>query len=140
MLLFHTVPSMLVHALCLRYLRNRLAADELRREVPLVGRLCLRLDTAGRERGYGAQTCLLMPLNRSVDPHVQLFSARVKTIDDRGLLVIGKEEVWRRKSCTVYPQALWAWIVDPHQLKPKRPDSIDAEEDALTMQEILRGK
>jgi hypothetical protein len=130
---------MIVKALCLRYLGNRLTVDELRQEVPMVGRLCLRFDTAGRERGYGAQTCLLMPLNKSVDPHVQLFSARVKTIDDRGLLVIGKEEVWRRKSCTVYPQAVWAWTVDPDELKPKPPDPIDAEEDALTMQELLRG-
>ena len=90
--------------------------------------------------GRGALTCLLMPVGSSTDPHVQLFSARIRRIDARGIIIQGVEEHWQRKRHTDYPQALWAWPIHPEDLKPLPPDPIDVEESEMDMREALQGR
>jgi hypothetical protein len=130
----------LVRALCLRHLGIRLGADQVRAEIPLVGNLRYESNPIGPASGKGALTCLLMPLTGSTDPHVQLFHARVRRIDGRGIIIQGIEEVWRRKHRTDYPQALWCWPVDRDDLKPVPPDPIDVEEAAQDLLEAMRGR
>jgi hypothetical protein len=81
-----------------------------------------------------------MPLSGSTEPCIQLFHARVRTIDKRGIIIQGTEEVWQRKRRTDYRQALWAWPIHPDDLKPSPPDPIDVEEAELTMAEAMRGR
>lgn len=106
----------------------------------MVGNLRYEASPSGPQSGKGALTCILMPLSGSTEPCIQLFNARVRTIDKRGIIIQGTEEVWQRKRRTDYRQALWAWPIHPDELKPAAPDSIDAEEAELTIAEAMRGR
>jgi hypothetical protein len=131
---------MLVKALRLRYLGVRLSAAELNAETPILGNLRYEANPLRGRDGNGALTCLVMPLSRSVDPHVQLFHAKVRRIDGRGILIQGAEAVWKRKSRTDYPQTLWAWTIDPDHLRaaPMNPD--DLEDEAVAIAIAMRGR
>ena len=119
---------MLVRALRLRRQGARLSAAELRAEVPLAGFLRMR-DSAYQGRdGRGAQVCLLMPQTGGVVPIVELFSARVLRIEDRGILVGGREEFWNRKQRTTYVQVLWAWPMPPESKEEPPPSSVSSPE------------
>ena len=133
---------MLVRALSLRHLGLRLNADQLRDLVPMVGNLRYEANPTGPRTGDGALTCILMPLSDSTEPLIQLFHARVRTIDKRGIIIQGIECVWQRKRRTDYRQALWAWPVSLDDLKPLKPvlDPIDMEEARLEMAEAMRGR
>lgn len=78
---------MLVRALRLRRKGLRLSAAELRAEVPLVGLLQMRDSTYHGRDGRGKQVCLLMPQTGGIAPILELFSARVLRIEERGILV-----------------------------------------------------
>lgn len=119
---------MLVRALRLRRQGVRLSATELRAEVPLAGVLRMR-DSAYQGRdGRGRQVCLLMPQTGGVVPIVELFSARVLRIEDRGILVGGHEEFWNRKQRTTYVQVLWAWPMPPESKEEPPPSSVSSPE------------
>ena len=102
---------MLVKALRLRYLGQKLPKDALRQEIPLIGDLRYEDQPHGRS----SMVCLLMPVGGSTDPLVQLFSSRIK-IEKRGILICGTEYVWQRKRRDSYPQALWAWPIPPESM------------------------
>src|ERR1700739_3509172 len=91
-LYFYTVFAMLVKALRLRYMGHKLPVDVLRQAPPMVGELQYHEDQHGR-----AMTCLLMPLNGSLEPLVQLFKCRMR-IEKRGMLIRGVEDIWKRKN------------------------------------------
>lgn len=131
---------MLVKALCLRYLGHKLSADELRGELPMIGNLRFEDSPLGPRTGRGALTCLLMPLTGSTEPKVQLFHARVRRIDARGLIIQGTEDVWRRKARDSYRQALWCWPIDAEEVKPAPADPVDAEDEAAAQDDALRGR
>ena len=132
--------GLLVKALCLRRQGLRLSADELRGVVPMLGRLRYEANPYKGQDGRGALTCLLMPVGSSIDPQVQLFSARIRRIDARGIIIQGTEEVWNRKRHTDYPQALWAWPIHPDEFKPPAPDPIDVEEAEMDLMDALQGR
>ncbi len=102
---------MLVKALRLRHLGQKLPKDTLRMEVPMVGELRYEDQPHGRS----SMVCLLMPLGGSTDPLVQMFGCRIK-IEKRGSLIRGIEYVWQRKRRDSYPQALWAWPILPEPM------------------------
>lgn len=79
-----------------------------------------------------------MPVAGSTDPHVQLFKARVRHIDKHGQVIQGVEEVRRRKECTEHRQALWAWPIDPSDLRPPPPDPLALEDEAEALRAALR--
>jgi hypothetical protein len=138
MLDVHPVFAMLVRALRLRHHGVRLTADELRAVEPLVGRLQYEANPTGGRDDRGALTCLLMPLGNSVEPQLQLFHARVRRIDRRGLVIQGTEDHWVRMKRESYRQALWAWPINLAELEPSTPHPIDAEEEAKQTPRILR--
>lgn len=117
---------MLVRALRLRREGARLSAAELRAEVPLAGVLRMRDSTYQGRDGRGKQVCLLMPQTGGVVPIVELFSARVLRIEDRGILVGGHEEFWNRKQRTTYVQVLWAWPMPPESKEEPPPSSVSS--------------
>ena len=119
---------MLVRALRLRRQGVRLSAAELRAEVPLAGLLRIRDSTYQGRDGRGKQVCLLMPQTGGVVPLVELFSARVLRIEDRGILVGGHEELWNRKRRTTYVQVLWAWPMPPESEEGPPPSSVSSPE------------
>jgi hypothetical protein len=119
---------MLVRALRLRRQGVRLSAAELRAEVPLAGLLRIRDSTYQGRDGRGKQVCLLMPQAGGVVPLVELFSARVLRIEDRGILVGGHEELWNRKRRTSYVQVLWAWPMPPESEERPPPSSVSSPE------------
>lgn len=119
---------MLVRALRLRRQGVRLSAAELRTEVPLAGLLRIRDSTYQGRDGRGKQVCLLMPQTGGVVPLVELFSARVLRIEDRGILVGGHEELWNRKRRTTYVQVLWAWPMPPESEGRLPPSSVSRPE------------
>jgi hypothetical protein len=130
---------MLVQALLLRDQGRPLPAAELRAMPPLVGWLRFEPDVAGRLRGRGAQRCVLMPLQLGVDPLVQLFSARVRTIERRGIVIQGIEETRRRKQRIDFRQAMWCWPVTPADLGAAEVlDPLDAEDEARALADALR--
>ena len=106
----------------------------------MVGNLRYEANPTGPQSGKGALTCILMPLSGSTDPCVQLFHAHVRTIDKRGIIIQGLEEVWQRKRRTDYRQALWAWPIHPDDLRPPPPDPVDVEEAELAMAEAMRAR
>ncbi|MBO9687073.1 MAG: hypothetical protein J7598_10695 [Mitsuaria chitosanitabida] len=114
---------MLVQALRLRRQGARLSASELRAEIPLAGLLRMRDSSYQGRDGRGKQVCLLMPQTGGVAPLVELFSARVLRIEDRGILVGGHEEFWNRKQRTSYMQVLWAWPMPPESKDEPPPAS-----------------
>ncbi|WP_343630672.1 hypothetical protein [Roseateles sp.] len=119
---------MLVQALLLRQQGQRRSASELRAQVPLLGALRLR-DSAYQGRdGRGRQVCLLMPATGGLAPIVELYSARVLRIEDRGVLIGGHEEFWNRKQRTTYVQVLWAWPLPPEPKDEKPPSSVSSPE------------
>ena len=130
---------MLVQALLLRRQGRPIPASELMAAPPLVGWLRFEPDAAGRLRGRGAQRCVLMPLHLGIDPLVQLYSARVRVIERRGVVIQGMEETWRRKQRIDFRQALWCWPVTPAEaMPPERIDPIDAEDEAQAIADALR--
>ncbi|ALV07313.1 hypothetical protein [Roseateles depolymerans] len=114
---------MLVRALCLRRQGVKLTPEELRAATPLVGTLILDKSTYKGRDGRGNQVCLLMPTGNSTVPHVELFSARLIRIEQRGILIGGEEDIWKRKKRTTYPQVLWAWPFSPDAEKIEPPKS-----------------
>ena len=91
-----------------------LSADELRTQQPMLGRLRYVASPYNGRDGRGALTCLLMPRDlQNTTPLVQLFSARIKVIDERGIRIVGEEDEWRRKERTSFRQVLWCWTDDP---------------------------
>jgi hypothetical protein len=130
---------MLVQALLLRHQGRPLPAADLRARTPLVGWLRFEPDVAGRLRGRGAQRCVLMPLQLGVDPLVQLFSARVRTIERRGIVIQGTEETWRRKQRIDFRQAMWCWPVTLAGIgAAELVDAADAEDEAQALADALR--
>lgn len=119
---------MLVRALRLRRCGTRLSAAELRSEVALSGLLRLRESAYQGRDGRGKQVCLLMPPGGGIVPIVELFSARVLRIEDRGILVGGHEEVWNRKRRTIHVQVLWAWPMPPESKDEPPPSSVSSPE------------
>lgn len=107
----YSYRAMLVKALRLRYMGHKLPKDVLRQAVPLMGEL--RYDD--QPHGQSSMVCLLMPVTRSTDPLVQLFSCRMR-IERRGLLIRGTEHVWQRRQRESHPQALWAWPIPPEAM------------------------
>ncbi len=98
----------------------------------MTGRLQLRMSHYEGRDGRGRQVCLLMPAApASYQPLVELFSARLLRIEDRGILIGGREEVWVRKRRTEYPQVLWAWPVPPET-------SQDAPRERMRSPEVTR--
>ncbi len=91
---------MLVKALRLRHLGQKLPKDMLHVDVPVVGEMRYEDQPNGRS----SMVCLLMPVGGSTDPLVQMFGCRIK-IEKRGLLIRGTEYVWQRKRRDSYPQA-----------------------------------
>lgn len=59
---------------------------------------------------------------------MELFSARVLRIEDRGILVGGHEEFWNRKQRTSYVQVLWAWPMPPESKDEHPPVSASSPE------------
>lgn len=116
--------AMLVRALLLRHHGARVATEQLRCREPMTGRLQLRMSHYEGRDGRGRQVCLLMPPDiRSCQPLVELFSARLLRIEDRGILIGGREEFWDRKRKTEYPQVLWAWPLPPEAAGRPRTES-----------------
>lgn len=114
---------MLVRALCLRRQGVKLTPEELRSTTPMVGTLIMRKSVYRGRDGRGNQVCLLMPTAKSVQPYVELFSARLIRIEERGILIAGEEDVWNRKRQTTYAQTLWAWPFLPDEIKVVQPKS-----------------
>lgn len=112
---------MLVQALCLRRQGVKLTPEELRAVTPMVGTLVLDKSTYKGRDGRGDQVCLLMPTGNSTIPHVELFSARLIRIEQRGILIGGEEDLWNRKKRTTYPQVLWAWPFHPGEKREDTP-------------------
>ena len=54
-----------------------------------------------------------MPIGGSLQPLVEMFSARLVRIEARGILVSGEEDEWNRKRRTSFRQTLWAWPMPP---------------------------
>ncbi|MEO5690101.1 MAG: hypothetical protein ABIR54_22300 [Burkholderiaceae bacterium] len=131
---------MLVKALRLRRLGTRISAEELRAETPSLGNLRYEANPLQGRDGQGALTCLLMPLSKSTDPEVQLFHAKVRRIDGRGILIQGIEALWKRKHRTDYQQTLWAWPINPDDLKPAPMNPIDLEDEEVAMGIAMRGR
>lgn len=127
-LYIHTVFVMLVHALLLRRQGIRRSPEELKAATPLVGRLRLRASEFEGRDGRGRQVCLLMPVEEGVQPLVELFSARLLRIEDRGVLIGGEEDFWNRKRRTTYTQVLWAWPLPPPAKEPMPHASIGSPE------------
>lgn len=119
---------MLVRALRLRRQGARISSAELRAETPLAGLLRIRESAFQGRDGRGKQICLLMPSTGGVVPIVELFSARVLRIEDRGILVGGHEEFWNRKQRTTYVQVLWAWPMPPESPNESPPTSASSPE------------
>lgn len=119
---------MLVQALRLRRQGARLSTAELRAEVPLAGVLRMRDSAYQCRDGRGKQVCLLMPQTGGVVPIVELFSARVLRIEDRGILVGGHEEFWNRKQRTTHVQVLWAWPMPPESKEEPPHSSVSSPE------------
>ena len=115
---FYTVFIMLVHALLLRRQGIRRSPEELKASTPLIGRLRLRASHYEGRDGRGRQVCLLMPVEEGVQPIVELFSARLLRIEDRGVLIGGEEEFWNRKRRATYTQVIWAWPLPPPAKEP----------------------
>jgi len=104
---------MLVKALRLWHRDVKLTAEQVQAQTPLVGRLRYVASPYGGRDGRGAVQCLLMPQDRlSAEPLVQLYSARIRVIDERGLRIHGEEDEWRRKDRTAFKQVLWCWPVE----------------------------
>lgn len=104
---------MLVRALRLRDRGRKIDPAALRSMVPLEGRLQLHASRYEGRDGRGRTVCLLMPLSGSVQPLVELFSAKLLRIEARGLVISGEEDHWERKRRTTFRQALWAWPLPP---------------------------
>lgn len=125
---------MLVKALKLRRMGERISPEELRGTPPMVGNLSVKQDQLRRLATRGSRMALLMPLGGGCEPLAQLHSARLALVDHRGLVIQGIEESWRRKQCTDHRQALWCWPVDPSEALPKDArDAIDIEEGAAAL-------
>lgn len=101
---------------------------ELRAEVPLSGILRMRDSVYQGRDGRGKQICLLMPVHGGVTPIVELLSARLLRIEDRGIVIGGHEEVWNRKRCTSYVQVLWAWPMPPESREELPPSAVSSPE------------
>jgi hypothetical protein len=102
---------MLVEALRLRYMGDKLPKDVLRQAVPMVGDLRYE----DQPHGKSSMVCLLMPLDGRTEPLVQLHGCRIK-IERRGFLIRGMEHAWLRRQRETYLQALWAWPVPPEAM------------------------
>ena len=72
--------------------------------------------------------CLLMPQAGGVVPIVELFSARLLRIEERGILIGGHEEFWNRKRRNAYVQVLWAWPMPPESENKAPPSSVSSPE------------
>lgn len=94
----------------------------------MVGLLRMRDSSYQGRDGRGKQVCLLMPQTGGVVPIVELFSARVLRIEDRGILVGGHEEFWNRKQRTTYVQVLWAWPMPPESKEEPAPSTVSSPE------------
>ena len=130
---------MLVKALKLRRMGERISAEGLRGTPPMLGTLRVEQDQLRRLAVRGSRMALLMPLGGGCEPLAQLHSARLVLVDHRGLVIQGVEESWRRKQCTDHRQALWCWPVDPTEAIPRDArDAIDIEEEALLLGQALR--
>ncbi len=129
---------MLVKALRLRRADLRITSEELRQEVPLVGRLHFDNHPNSLYAGKGAQMCMLMPVTGSSEPHVQSFRAKLRRIDKRGLIIQGVEERWRRKESTEFRQALWCWPIGSSELQSPPPHPLDDEDDAEALRLAMR--
>jgi hypothetical protein len=100
-----------------------LSADELRAEVPMIGRLQYDADPHRRDAKL-----LLMPLAGSTDACAELHSAKLRKVDKRGLLFVGVEQVFKRRQANEYAQAIWAWPVSEDDIRPPPPDPVDQDE------------
>lgn len=98
-----TVFVMLVKALRLRYLGHRIPVDVLSHERPMTGELSYHPHLHRQ-----SMTCMLMPLGGDTEPLAQLFACKIKIVQ-RGILIRGEEDVWKRKRRDSYPQTIWAW-------------------------------
>lgn len=104
---------MLVRALRLRHRGVKLDPAVLRAAVPLEGLLRLNASRYQGRDGRGRTVCLLMPVGGSLQPIVEMFSARLVRIESRGILISGEEDEWDRKRRTSFRQTLWAWPMPP---------------------------
>jgi len=127
---------MLVRALRLRHRGVKLDPSVLRATAPLEG--LLRLDASryqGRD-GRGRTVCLLMPVGGSVQPLVEMFSARLVRIEARGILISGEEDEWDRKRRTSFRQTLWAWPLPP-PIQDEGPRASKGSREVLRLLEAI---
>ena len=129
---------MLVKALPLWHRDVKLTADELRAQTPMVGRLrYTAAPYAGRD-GRGALTYMLMPADpQKTDLLVQLFHAKLRIIDDRGIRIHGEEDEWRRKQRTSCKQVLWCWPASDADLQPAPRDPYEVEDEQAAPRRAL---
>jgi hypothetical protein len=85
---------------------------------------------------------MLMPPGRSIVALDELHGIKLNLVDERGMVIVGVEEIWRRKERFDFPQAWWCRVIDPvvyaRSLQQGR-DPLDAEEEREQIQESAFG-
>ena len=100
---------MRVRVVFLRHEGARLSAEEVRQQGGVVGTIRLHREPGGR---LGEWRCLatLTVFDR---PALELHGAQLVRWDDRGLVLAGEEQLWKRRECARYRQAWWCRPLGP---------------------------
>jgi hypothetical protein len=87
----------------------RLSAEEVRQQAGLVGTIRLHREPGGCLGEWKRLAILTVPSR----PALELHGAQLVRWDERGLVLAGEEQVWKRRECFRHRQAWWCRPLGP---------------------------
>jgi hypothetical protein len=99
----------------------------------LVGHISVYPSVAYRQRRGDERSALMMPLKRSTSPEAELHAVKLLRWSERGIVLRGIEEEWKRKQCTPHRQAWWIVPVDKEEVDTITRPPIDADDEDETL-------